>query len=85
MASPMALYYYDTCPFCVRVLRAAQRLGVELELRNIYEDRRHLEALAAARGRTTVPVLRYTDASGRDVWMPESADIVRFLEAGGPG
>ena len=34
-ASHMALYYYDSCPYCVRVLRVAKHLGVELELRNI--------------------------------------------------
>jgi len=77
----MALYYYDTCPFCIRVLRAASRLGVDLELRNIFQDRQHYADLAAARGRTTVPVLRYTDDDGKDIWMPESADIIRFLEA----
>jgi glutaredoxin 2 len=85
MAAQLALYYFDTCPFCLRVLRAADRLGVTLELRNIHRDRQHYADLGAARGRTTVPVLRYTNAAGEDVWMPESADIIRFLEAGGPG
>ncbi|MCA9552581.1 MAG: glutathione S-transferase N-terminal domain-containing protein [Myxococcales bacterium] len=83
MPARMALYYYDTCPFCIRVLRAASKLGVDLELRDIFQDRKHYMDLTSARGRATVPVLRYTDADGEDVWMPESADIIRFLEAGG--
>lgn len=79
-ASPhLSLYYYDTCPFCVRVLRSAKHLGVELELRNIIDDRKHRDDLVKARGRGTVPVLRIEDGE-RDEWMPESRDIIRYLE-----
>jgi glutaredoxin len=77
----LALYYFNGCPFCLRVLRVLDHLGVEVELRNIHEDRQHLQDLLEARGRTTVPVLRIMTADGDDRWMPESADIVRYLEA----
>lgn len=77
----LALYYFDGCPFCVRVLRAIDTLGLDVELRNIYENRDHLNELREVRGRTTVPVLRITSADGEDRWMPESADIVRYLQA----
>jgi len=77
----LALYYFDGCPFCVRVLRAIDTLRLDVELRNIYEDRQHFDDLRAARGRTTVPVLRITSSDGKDRWMPESADIVRYLQA----
>ena len=77
----LALYYFDGCPFCVRVLRAIDTLRLDVELRNIYEDRDYLDELRAVRGRTTVPVLRITSANGEDRWMPESADIVRYLQA----
>ena len=77
----LALYYFDGCPFCVRVLRAVDALRLDVELRNIYENRDHLNELRAARGRTTVPVLRITGANGEERWMPESADIVRYLQA----
>lgn len=77
----LALYYFDGCPFCVRVLRAIDALGLEVELRNIYETREHLDDLRTARGRTTVPVLRITAGDGEDRWMPESSDIVRYLQA----
>ncbi len=77
----LALYYFDGCPFCVRVRRAIDALGVEVELRNIYEDPKHLEDLREARGRTTVPVLRINGTDGQERWMPESADIVRYLQA----
>ena len=77
----LALYYFDSCPFCIRVLRVIDALGIEVDLRNIYREPEHLAALREARGRTTVPVLRITSADGEERWMPESADIVRYLQA----
>jgi len=77
----LSLYYFDGCPFCVRVLRAIDALDLDVELRNIYTHPAHLAELREARGRTTVPVLRITSPDGKDRWMPESADIVRYLEA----
>lgn len=78
-APKLSLYYFDACPFCVRVLRTAKRLGVELELRDIYDGRKHRDDLMAARGRGTVPVLRI-EGDGKDEWMPESMDIIDYLE-----
>ncbi|MBW2380663.1 MAG: glutathione S-transferase N-terminal domain-containing protein [Deltaproteobacteria bacterium] len=77
----LALYYIDGCPFCVRVRGVIGELGLDVELRNIYENSTRLEELREARGRTTVPVLRITSADGEDRWMPESADIIRYLQA----
>lgn len=77
----LALYYFDGCPFCVRVQRAIDVLGLEVELRNIYTDPSHLAELREVRGRTTVPVLRIRSSDGEERWMPESADIVRYLQA----
>jgi glutathione S-transferase len=78
-APDLALYHYDGCPYCDKVRRALVRLGVTVELRNIHQEPEHLRALLAARGRTTVPVLRIQKPEG-DTWMPESGDIVRYLE-----
>ena len=81
MQDRLALYYFDGCPFCVRVLRAIDVLGKDVELRNIYEEPSYLQELRDARGRTTVPVLRITSPDGEERWMPESSDIVRYLQA----
>src|SRR5688500_3686513 len=78
-AEDLALYYFDGCPWCTRVQRALDHLGVQVEMRNILRDRKHQEDLVAARGRRTVPVLRIRHPDGRDEWMPESADIVAYL------
>ena len=40
----------------------------------------YLQELRDARGRTTVPVLRITSPDGNERWMPESSDIVRYLQ-----
>lgn len=80
-ADRLALYYFETCPFCRRVLRSIDALGIDIELRNIYEDPAFLEELRVARGRTTVPVLRITSTDGEERWMPESSDIVAYLQA----
>jgi glutaredoxin len=75
----LALYYYPYCFYCRRVLQTIDKLGIHVELRDILKDTRYLDELVAARGRQTVPVLRCT-ATGHDRWMPESRDIVAYLE-----
>jgi glutaredoxin len=76
----LALYHSRSCPFCVFVRSAIDRLGLDVELREIFEDARYRDQLVAARGRATVPVLRITSPDGEERWMPESRDIVRYLE-----
>lgn len=79
-AEDLALYHFESCPYCWKVRRALQRLGVEVELRDIDLDSDDERALVAARGRRTVPVLRIRKDDGTDEWMPESSDIVAYLE-----
>ncbi len=76
----LALYHFDSCPFCRMVRSTIVRLGVEIELRDIYRDPSRLDELVAARGRPTVPVLQCTSPDGIVRWMPESRDIIRYLE-----
>jgi len=77
----LSLYHYDGCPFCSLTRNAINRLGIDVELRNIFEDPQHRDDLIDARGRATVPVLRITSQDGEDRWMPESRDIVSYLES----
>jgi len=76
----LALYHYVGCGFCAYVQSAARGLGVELELLDIHADPQHAADLQAATGRTTVPVLRITEPGGDARFLPESADIVAYLE-----
>lgn len=75
----LALYHFDGCWYCSRVRRAIDKLGIDVEMRNIFDDPAHMDDLIAARGRRTVPVLRITAPDGEERWLPESADIVRYL------
>lgn len=80
MPDQLILYHYDSCFYCMRVRQAAVRLGIELELRNVHHEPQHHSDLIEATGRRTVPVLRIESNAGTE-WMPESADIVRYLTA----
>lgn len=78
-AEGLSLYGYPQCPFCARVLRAIDSLELEIPLRNTMLDDGHRQELVAAMGRGTVPVLRIDGADGEVEWLPESADIIRYL------
>ena len=76
----LALYHSRSCPFCALVTSAIDRLGLDVELREIFDEPHYREQLVEARGRATVPVLRITSPDGEERWMPESRDIVHYLE-----
>ncbi len=76
----LALYHLESCPFCLMVRAAIDRLGIDVELRSITQDPDHYDDLVEARGRATVPVLRITSPDGEERWMPESRDIIEYLE-----
>lgn len=80
MTEPLSLYHLPACPFCLKVRRAADTLGIELRLIDISRDRAAREHLRAARGRTTVPVLSIPTDDGEQL-LPESNDIVAYLRA----
>ncbi len=75
----LALYHFPSCPFCIRVFDAIDRLGLDIERRDIMTEERWRDELYEATDRWTVPCLRIeTDDGVR--WMHESADIVAWLE-----
>jgi glutaredoxin len=76
----LALYQTRFCPYCVRVRRALEQLGLEIEIRDLVAEPRFQEEILDATGRQTVPVLRIEDESGAVKWMSESLDIIRYLE-----
>ena len=80
-ADKLSLYHFPSCPFCVLVRSAIDQLGLDVDLRDIHEDSEHREALIAERGRATVPVLQIESPDGDRRWMPESRDIVRYLNS----
>ena len=79
MQPKLALYISPMCGYCHYVMSTIEDLGLDVEIRNIFADRKDLEDLYKARNRTTVPVLRIT-TNESDQWMPESRDIVAYLQ-----
>ena len=78
--SSLTLYVRDYCMFCHRVLRTVEDLGVEIEVKNIWQDRGHEQELLQATGRGTVPVLKIKQPEDDDKWLPESTDIIQYLQ-----
>lgn len=76
----LALYHYDSCPFCQIVHRAIEELQLAVELRNIHASSQVLNELVEATGRRMVPCLRIESEEGDVQFMHESRDIVRFLQ-----
>ena len=76
----LVLFHLPTCPFCLYVRKAIDRLGLDVELRDVGADDQHRKDLIAARDRATVPVLQITSPDGSERWMPESRDIVQYLQ-----
>jgi glutaredoxin len=80
MNSPtLALYYFESCPFCVMVLRAIEKLNIAVQYRDIFSDSEHLNKLVSDTGKRTVPCL-YIDGNP----MFESSDIMDWLEKNAP-
>ena len=78
---PLTLYVRDYCMYCSRVLQAADQLSLEIDVRNIWEHPVFERELVEATGRRVVPVLAIGDPERNRTWMPESRDIIRFLES----
>ncbi|MGD8380184.1 MAG: glutathione S-transferase N-terminal domain-containing protein [Gammaproteobacteria bacterium] len=75
----LALYHFETCPFCRIVRQELARLGLEMPLYDIRLDRARRDELVAGGGHGMVPCLRIRRPDGGVEWLYESADIVRYL------
>ena len=78
--SGLALYQYMGCIYCARVRSAIEGLGVEIELRDTLRNPEFGEEVFTATGRSTVPVLRIESEDGAVEWMPESREIIAYLQ-----
>lgn len=76
----LMLYHFVGCPYCSIAREPIDRLGIEVELRDTMKNPQYRSELINERGRGTVPVLRILHDDGKETWMPESRDIVRYLE-----
>lgn len=72
----LVLYKFDACPYCRRVQRHIEALGLVVEQRDTRQDPSAREALRALNGHTQVPCLLIDGQP-----LLESADIIDWLDA----
>lgn len=75
----LALYQFNTCPFCIKVRQEMRRLSLPIEQRDAQHDATHRAALLQGGGAIKVPCLKITDAAGQSQWLYDSAAIMAYL------
>jgi glutathione S-transferase len=74
----LELYELEGCPYCARVKRKLDELGLDYESHMVPRSHGDRDEVEAVSGQTGVPVL-VDDDNGIE-GMPESDDIVAYLE-----
>jgi len=74
----LELYELTGCPFCAKVKRKLDDLGLEYESHEVPASKSAREEVKEISGQTGVPVL--VDEDHGIEGMPESDDIVEYLE-----
>jgi glutaredoxin 2 len=82
MSEQYTLYQYDSCPFCVRVRRVINELGIPVAIRDTLRDPQARRELIEGGGRSMVPCLRI-ERGGEVSWLYESLDIIDYLRRAG--
>jgi glutaredoxin 3 len=75
----LELYELNGCPYCAKVKRKLDELGLEYESHMVPSSHGKRTEVEAVSGQTGVPVL--VDNEHGIEGMPESDDIVEYLEA----
>jgi glutaredoxin len=75
----LALYQFNTCPFCIKVRQEMRRLSLPIEKRDAQHNAANREELLQSSGATKVPCLKITDANGETRWLQDSKAIVAYL------
>ena len=77
----LALYQFQTCPFCMKVRQEMRRLSLPIEQRDAQHDTAHRTALLHGGGAIKVPCLKISDGNGNSQWLYDSKAIVAYLQA----
>lgn len=75
----MALYQFNTCPFCIKTRQEMRRLSLPIEKRDAQHNDTNRDALQQGSGATKVPCLKITEANGETRWLQDSKAIVAYL------
>lgn len=74
MEYKLELFYYDFCPFCLKVKKVIKKMGIKINKCNTMENPECEKRLVQDTGRRTVPCL-YINGNP----MHESDDIIEWL------
>jgi glutaredoxin len=75
----LALYQFNTCPFCIKVRQEMRRLSLPIERRDAQNNLKNRADLMQGSGATKVPCLRISDETGQSRWLNDSGAIVAYL------
>jgi glutaredoxin len=75
----LALYQFNTCPFCIKVRQEMRRLSLPIEKRDAQHHNANRDELQQGSGATKVPCLKITEANGETRWLQDSNAIVAHL------
>ena len=77
MSAPVLdFYYFESCPYCQRVITVINKLKIKVNWKDTMKDPANGKKLREVTGRTTVPCL-FIDGEP----MFESLDIMKWMEA----
>jgi glutaredoxin len=76
----LALYHFQTCPFCIKVRHEMARLSLPITLREAQYDESNRAVLLQGGGKIQTPCLQITHAPGEVQWLYESNDIIAYLQ-----
>ena len=76
----LALYHFNSCPFCIKVRHEMARLSLPIQLREAQHDAKHRVDLLQGGGKLQTPCLQIADEKGNIQWMYESNDIIKYLQ-----
>ena len=81
----LALYHYQSCPFCGITREAIKYMeegkpGKLIEQRDIQKQPEYRKELIQGGGKAQVPCLRVETDDGAIQWLYESRDIIAFLQ-----
>jgi glutathione S-transferase len=79
MSESYQLYYFASCPYCIKARVQLWQLGIELPLKNIKRKPEFKRELIAGGGKKQVPCLRIEENENVS-WLYESKDIVDYFK-----
>ena len=75
----LALYQFNTCPFCIKLRQEMRRLSLPIEKRDAQHNAANRDELLQSSGATKVPCLKITEANGETRWLQDSKAIAAYL------